>query len=120
MRNQEEFPYIDDTLSTVQEYMFLALFFVMLIVNIDLLWQIRKKEKSLIENSLKREKCVLITVLFLFELSYLLRFIFNEQGTDLLEKKEYFKFLLWQDVSYTFEAVSFLALIVFHYKNFRP
>ena len=95
MRNQEEFPYIDDTLSTVQEYMFLALFFVMLIVNIDLLWQIRKKEKSLIENSLKREKCVLITVLFLFELSYLLRFIFNEQGTDLLEKKEYFQFLLW-------------------------
>ena len=71
-------------------------------------------------NSLKKEKCVLLTVLLFFELSYLFRFILDYKATKLILKDEYFKFFLWEDLAYIFEALSFLTLAAFHFKNFRP
>ena len=100
--------------------MFIGLFFLMLLVNIDLMLQIRKKERLLMKNSLKKEKCLLVTILFLFELSYLLRFIYNSWGSNLYDDEKFFQFLLLEDLTYVFEAVSFLALVIFHFKNFRP
>ena len=69
---------------------------------------------------LKKEKFVLITVLFFFELSYLFRFILDYKATYLIKNMEIFKFLIWEDLAFIFEAVSFLALVFFHFLNFRP
>ena len=60
----------------VQSFTFLALSIIMLILNIDLIVQMKKKERAML-NSLKREKCVLVTVLVCFELSYFFRFLLN-------------------------------------------
>ena len=72
----------------------------------------------MIENSLKREKCLLVTVLICFELSFLFRFVYNFECSKLNGELS-LKYLIWQNLAWLFEAVSFLALIVFHYKNFR-
>ena len=66
-----------DWKNTVQSYMFLALFFILLMLHIDLHLQIKKKEKHLVKGSLNSEKCVLLIVLIAFELSYLFRFILD-------------------------------------------
>ena len=115
-----KFLVIQEELFHITGYMFVGLFFLMLIVNIDLMLQIRKKERSLMKNSLKREKCLLMTILFFFELSYLLRFIYNSWGSNLYDENKFFRFLILEDLTYVFEAVSFLALVGFHFKNFRP
>ena len=78
-----------------------------------------KKEDIFIQNSLKREKIVLVTVLFFFLIGYLVRFIFDMFGFNLDSSEEYFKFYLFMDLTYFFEVVSFLALLYFHFKNFR-
>ena len=101
-------------------YMFISLFFLMLLVNVDLMLQIRKKERLLIKNSLKSEKCLLMTILFCFELSYLFRFTYDFWAPNLYGNDKFFQLLLLEDLSYVFEAVSFLALVIFHFKNFRP
>jgi len=93
----------------------------MLISNIDLLHQIAKKEKQYSLSSFKREKKVLIVVLSIFEFSYLFRFVFDLVGPDIISNKtNYFEFFLLQDVTYVLEAGSFLALLTFHKRNFKP
>ena len=61
----------------VQGFIFFALSILLLILNIYLMVQIKKKERSMVENSLKREKRVLVTVLVCFELSYFFRFLLD-------------------------------------------
>ena len=68
---------ISSRLSVVNSYIFLTLLVMMLALNIDLLRQIKKSECKLIRNAMKREKFVLITVLFFFELGYFMRFIID-------------------------------------------
>ena len=108
--------------NTVQGYIFLALFILMLILHLDLHLQIKKKEKHLVKGSLNSEKCVLLVVLIAFELSYLFRFILDVQVYDYYPNvNEYYdvEFYIWEDLAFTFEALSFLALIVFHFRNLR-
>ena len=101
-------------------YIYLSLFFVMLIVNIDLICQIRKNECYMVEKAMKGEKILLVTVLVFFELSYFVRFLTDLTGADMKADEQYFKFFMCIDFTYLFEALSFLALLIFHSKNFRP
>ena len=108
--------------NTVQSYIFLALFFLMLILHLDLHLQIKEKEKHLVKGSLNSEKCVLLVVLIAFELSYLFRFILDVRTSVLIKNDGEDKgpaFYFWEDLAFTFEAISFLALIVFHFINLR-
>ena len=112
----------EENLSYSNNFVFLFLFLVMLTVNIDLLWQIRKQEKldaQMLNNSMKREKRLLITVLALFEFSYFIRFLNDLMGPHMVEKGERFKQYLFMDLTYFFEGVSFISLLIFHYKNFN-
>ena len=79
----------EENLSYANNFVFLFLFLVMLTVNIDLLWQISKQEKleaQMLNNSMKREKRLLITVLALFEFSYFVRFLNDLRGPIMGEK----------------------------------
>ena len=78
-----------EKLSYANNFVFLSLFLVMLTVNLDLLWQIRKQEKletQMLSSSMKREKRLLITVLALFEFSYFIRFLNDLKGPAMVEK----------------------------------
>ena len=101
-------------------YIYLSLFFVMLYVNIDLMWQIRKNECYMVEKAMKGEKMLLVTVLVFFELSYFVRFLTDITGAGMKADEQYFKFFMCIDFTYLFEALSFLALLIFHFRNFRP
>ena len=79
----------EENLSYANNFVFLFLFLVMLAVNIDLLWQIRKQEKleaQMLNNSMQREKRLLITVLALFEFSYFIRFLNDLRGPVMGDK----------------------------------
>ena len=78
-----------------------------------------KKKDILVQNSLRKEKIVLITVLFFFLISYLVRFIFDMVGSNLDLSEEYFKFFVFMDLTFFLEVASFLALLSVHFKNFR-
>ena len=74
----------------------------------------------MVKNALKSEKTLLITVLLIFELSYLFRFVTDINSSSMGEKKEFFQLLMLLDMSYLFEALSFMTLLVLHFRNFRP
>ena len=79
-----------EKLSYANNFVFLSLFLIMLTVNLDLLWQIRKQEKleaQMLNDSMKREKRLLITVLALFEFSYFIRFLNDLKGPALVENE---------------------------------
>ena len=67
-------------------YIYLSLFFVMLIVNIDLIWQTKKYESEIMaKNAMKKEKVLLFTVLIIFELSYFVRFLTDIMGAGMTD-----------------------------------
>ena len=74
----------------------------------------------MVKNALKSEKTLLVTVLLIFELSYLFRFVTDMSCTGMGEKKEFFQLLMLLDLTYLFEALSFMILLVLHFRNFRP
>lgn len=98
--------------------MFLALFIALGLVNIDLFLQIRKHEKAS-TYKFKQERCMLLTVLIAFELGYFVRFLFEIYSLEMTQSGKYAKFFITQDVSYLLEALSLMALLVFHYRNFK-
>ena len=101
-------------------YIFLTLSILMVSVNIDLLLQMKQSQSNFIQYSFRSEKSVLITVLFFFELSYIVRTSFDMIGWRLLEElNDAFAYYVFQDITYILEAASFLTLFLFHYKNFR-
>ena len=58
--------------------------------------------------------------LVFFEASYLLRFLWDEFGTQLfLNKDKIFMYYILYDVVISFDAFSYLALLIFHFLNFR-
>ena len=69
---------------------------------------------------MKSEKKLLITVLLIFELSYLVRFVTDINSSSMGEKKEFFQLLMLLNMAYLFEALSFMILLVLHFRNFRP
>ena len=74
----------------------------------------------MVKNALKSEKTLLVTVLLIFELSYLFRCATDIRCTSMGEKKEFFQLLMLLDLTYLFEALSFMTLLVLHFRNFRP
>ena len=68
---------------------------------------------------MKKEKCILIIVLLAFELSYFVRFLFNLLSPRILGNSQFFTYLWFEDLTYTLEALSFMALLAVHFKNFR-
>ena len=102
-------------------YSFLTMFFVMAGVNIFLVFQIRAKERSLEGRSahfksFKREKRTLAIILFFFELSYLLRFfwddIFAPEIADSFAREIVYDLIAFAD------GLAFTALLIFHKNNF--
>ena len=69
---------------------------------------------------MKKEKKLLVTVLLIFELSYLFRFMSDWRATGMGAKEEFFQLLMLLDLTYFFEAVSFMTLLILHFRNFRP
>ena len=100
-------------------YIFLTLSILMVSVNIDLLLQMKQSQSNLIQNSFRSEKTVLITVLLFFELSYIVRTVFDMTGLRILYEKGAFGYYVFADLAYILEAASFLTLLLFHSKNFR-
>ena len=103
-------------------------------VNIFLLIQLHKKSKIPGQRfGMKNEMKVLVIVLLVFEFAYLFRFIADllpNVGPDFsfdcfprLKKvpdcpNAPFYWLAMEDASFIFEGMSYLALLVFHYRNF--
>ena len=73
----------------------------------------------MVKNALKSEKTLLVTVLLIFELSYLFRCMTDINSSDMEKKKEFFQLLMLLDLTYLFEALSFMTLLVLHFRNFR-
>ena len=73
----------------------------------------------MVKNALKSEKTLLVTVLLIFELSYLFRCMTDINSSDMDKKKEFFQLLMLLDLTYLFEALSFMTLLVLHFRNFR-
>ena len=74
----------------------------------------------MVKNALKSEKTLLVTVLLIFELSYLFRCMTDINSSDMVKKKDFFQLLMLLDLTYLFEALSFMTLLVLHFRNFRP
>ena len=104
------------------------------VVNIFLLIQLHKKSKIPGQrHEMKNEMRVLVIVLLVFEFAYLFRFIADllpNIGPDFsfncfprVKKlpecpNAPFYWLVMEDASFIFEGMSYLALLVFHYRNF--
>ena len=66
-----------------------------------------------------REKWTLLTILFFFELSYLIRFLEDKQWLGVHYDENLFAFLFVVDLMYILDGISMLALLIFHYRNFK-
>ena len=66
-----------------------------------------------------KEACTLKTLLILFELSYLSRFIWDEYFDDALFFRNYFTYCMGFDASLYIDVLPFIGLLLFHYKNFK-
>ena len=59
-------------------------------------------------------------ILVFFETSYLVRFVVDIIYAKGFERYEAFENLLWVDLMFLCDGLAFLALLIFHYKNFKP
>ena len=66
-----------------------------------------------------REKWTLLTILLFFELSYLMRFLEDKQWLGVHHDENLFAFLFVVDLMYILDGISMLALLVFHFRNFK-
>ena len=100
------------------------MFLTMVTVNIVLIMILRKQNKILQEDFFYKEQCVIATVLVFFGFSYLSRFFFLEFYLNYYfedkENKNMFAYWMTFDSVFLVDGVSFAALLIFHYKNFRP
>ena len=95
----------------------------MLFANLALFIQIRKKNKLFGKRTyqFKKEQCNMVIVLLFFELSYGIRYV-NDQffSQQILEKRGLYAYFVSYQVIVALDGVSFLVLLLFHYRNFRP
>ena len=98
------------------------MFFIMAAVNILLICVMRKRKNSTLNRSssddFKKESCTLNIMLFFFELSYLFRF-FWDQYLHKIWKEKSFAYRTAYDVSLYIDVLPFIALLLFHWKNFK-
>ena len=94
--------------------------------NTALICQIRAKNKLIEEAGLsssmhlKRELCVLSTVLVFFELSYGFRYIYDLYLLEyLVVNGHIFAAVVCTDLVFVFDGLSFFFLLFYHYKNFK-
>ena len=67
----------------------------------------------------KREKRTLMTILFFFELSYLVRFAIGWVFADVNQSNFTFEDYIIVDLAFMTDGFALLALLIFHYKNFK-
>ena len=95
------------------------MFFLMGIVNVFLIFQIRNFQRSIITSSdavpFKKELVTLIIVLALFESCYLLRFLAYQKIII-----SFYARLVELSFAFICDGVSCLALFIVHFRNFRP
>ena len=98
------------------------MFFFMGAINLFLFMQIRERNKMSrgVSHALKKETDILIVVLILFELSYLFRFIVELFANEMIDNERAQLWLILQNIAFIFEGISFLFLLVIHFKNFKP
>ena len=100
------------------------MFIVMGCVNLFLMLQIkrfRKLSPSLVEDkAFKKEQKTLVIVLVIFEISYFTRFLAEELLFEDLTLNNLFMVLTIGCVAFIFDGVSFLVLLIVHYRNFKP
>ena len=65
-----------------------------------------------------KEKCIFWTVLILFEVSYLSRFLFDVNAARLYANN-LFAYLILEDLVLSFDSITFLFLLLVHFKNFK-
>ena len=112
-----------DQLDTFIGYSYLTLFILMASVNIFLLVQIRAKNQSQIGGSnhqeqFRREKFNLSVILIFFELSYLLRFVWDVFIADVYDSDVFYYELGYDTMAYA-EGLAFMALLLQHNRNFK-
>lgn len=102
-------------------YSFLAIFILMAAANICLLILVGsdlRVQQGRKVSIFKREKTTLLTILFFYEISYLLRFL--EDVCQIVDyKDDLFTYLIFIDVMFIFDGLSLLALLIFHFVNFK-
>ena len=106
--NLENYPY------NLGSSCYLSIFIIMLIVNVFLAVQIRGARID--QAILVRERRYLLLILFLFELSYGMRFMYDV--TAFWQESLSFGDCIIYDLLSLFDGLSFLALLLFHYNNF--
>ena len=65
----------------------------------------------------KREIKILLTILLIFECSYLFRFLLEFFWYDI--NRSHFLKIVLADLAYIFDGLSFIALLSLHFKNFK-
>ena len=106
------------------------MFILMGSVNIFLNCVMRQRKKALLLGNLssdynfRQEFCTLKITLFLFELSYLSRFIYDQFLYKVFydcnnQEKEAFAFVITFDACLYLDVLPFIGLLLFHLKNFR-
>ena len=103
-------------------FVFLAMFILMGAVNIALMYQIwaRNREvRNTSEIKFKKEQRTLTIILFLFELSYLSRFVVNLAFVEETQNNFSYKNLVAVDFAFMLDGLALFALMFFHYKNFK-
>ena len=93
------------------------------IANVALMLQLRAMNQRLWDRAtgvFRKEQCTLIITLVCFELSYLIRFVWDEYlAYKLYELATCFQCELVYDLLSYFEALSFVALLLCHKRNFK-
>ena len=126
--NMYAFEHHYQQLGEVFSYFYLIMFIMMASVNVLLVILIRVKERSLggirDQFTFKKEKCNLAIILFFFELSYLLRFIWDNFIEELLLPEDevdqsMFPYSLAYDSLVYVEGLAFMTLLLQHTCNFR-
>ena len=101
------------------------MFFLMAAVNIVLICVMKeRKRRALLGNTnlnynFAKESCTLKTLLILFELSYLSRFLWDEFICEALASTD-FAYSIAFDASLYMDVLPFIGLLLFHYRNFKP
>ena len=123
--NNRAFEQKTDEAFAIIGYSYLLLFVIMAAVNVLLVIQIRAKERSAAGSdapqSFYREKRNLSIILFFFELSYLVRFLWDKFISPALydANAPLFYYALLYDLMAYAEGLAFMVLLLQHSCNFR-
>lgn len=102
---------------------FFVIFFIMAAVNAFLIYWMKKKDRLLKQEIFGTERKKLLLVLFFFELSYLVRFVWDtfyvyKWTVKGKETGDYFELITVSDAVYMVDGLSFACLLLLHRISF--